>query len=136
MDVKNILSEALHYQTLGFSIIPVDRNKRPLIDWKRYQTERATSEQIIIWFKQFPEMNIGVATGAVSGIVVIDIEKDGSTKGFLPTVTSRTGGGGWHLFYKHPGVLVKNSARKIAPLTDIRGDCGYVVVAPSLHQSG
>lgn len=131
-----MLDEALRYYQLGFSVIPIGQNKKPLIDWKRFQSERAQPEQIRSWFTQFPNANIAVATGAVSGIVVIDIEREGSPAGYPATVSSRTGGGGWHLYYKHPGIRIKNSVRDLAPFTDVRGDGGYVVLPPSLHASG
>jgi hypothetical protein len=68
--------------------------------------------------------------------VVVDVEADGSIDGYTPTVIAKTGGGGWHFYYKHPGYEFKNSARKLRELTDIRGDGGYVVAPPSLHKSG
>jgi archaellum biogenesis ATPase FlaH len=130
------LEQALRYYSLGFSIIPVGKDKKPLVAWKKYQDERATPDQIKTWFKQFPTMNIGTVTGAISGIVVIDVEKGGSIEDFPTTATVKTGGGGWHLYYKHPNSPVGNSARKIAPLTDVRADGGYVVLPPSIHASG
>lgn len=134
--MKNELKQAaLEYYQLGFSIIPVGSDKKPLISWKKFQGERATPQQIEAWFKQFPHMNLGMVTGAISGVVVIDIEKGGDSN-YPATITSRTGGGGYHLFYKHPGISVKNSVKDLAPLTDVRGDGGYVVLPPSTHQSG
>ena len=135
---KNVLLEqALHYRRMGWSPFPVKSgDKTPLIKWEKYQSEIATEEEICNWWAQFPDANIGIATGKVSGIVVVDVDAGGSTEGLSPTVMARTGGGGDHLFYKHPGVPIKNSVKKIAPFTDIRGDGGYVVVAPSLHKTG
>lgn len=133
---NKMLEQALYCHALGFSIIPVGSNKVPLIKWTQYQNERATPDQIKAWFKQFPNMNIGAVTGAISGIVVIDVEKGGSIGDLPITATAKTGGGGWHLYYKHPNRPIGNSARKIAPLTDVRGDHGYVVLPPSIHVSG
>lgn len=132
---NKFLEAALRYHALGFSVIPVE-GKIPLIEWKRYQTERATLEQINAWWAEHPEANVGVATGAVSGIIVIDIDKGGDASGYPGTVKSQTGGGGFHLLYKYPGVPVKNSAKKLAPFTDVRGDGGYAVLPPSIHPSG
>ncbi|OGZ66323.1 MAG: hypothetical protein A3C50_01255 [Candidatus Staskawiczbacteria bacterium RIFCSPHIGHO2_02_FULL_43_16] len=131
-----MLEQALRCQALGFSVFPVGRNKIPLISWKQYQNERATPEQIKAWFTQFPDMNIGCATGAISGIIVVDVEKGGPVETFPKTATVRTGGLGWHLYYKYPNQTIKNSARKLAELTDVRGDGGYVVLPPSIHASG
>ncbi|MEK9157970.1 MAG: bifunctional DNA primase/polymerase, partial [Patescibacteria group bacterium] len=71
---ENMLGEALKYAELGFSIIPVSRDKTPLIQWKEFQTRRATKDEIKSWFEQFPDMNIGVVTGSISGVIVIDVE--------------------------------------------------------------
>ena len=57
--------------------------------------------------------------------------------GQLPgTLESRTGGGGRHLFFKHDGTPVKNSTGKLGKGLDVRGDGGYVIVPPSVHETG
>jgi hypothetical protein len=131
------LEEALKYSELGWSVFPIKEGTKdqPLIKWKQYQTERPAKEQIISWWTQRPQANIGVVTGAISNLVVVDIEKGGSAEGFFPTITSKTGGGGRHLLYKHPGHEVKNRTR-ITELTDIRGDGGYIVAPPSISEKG
>lgn len=131
----NILKEALNYSKQGFSVIPIGKDKKPLVPWKKYQNEKASEDQIQKWFKKSKEVNVGIVTGSISGIVVVDVEKGGGVEDLPPTVISKTGGGGWHYYYKHPGFEVKNSTR-IRELTDIRGDGGYVVAPPSLHKSG
>ena len=132
----NILKEALNYSKQEFSVIPIGKDKKPLIEWKKYQNEKANEEQIQEWFEKFPQANIGIVTGSISGIVVVDVEAGGDIKDLPPTVSSKTGGGGWHFYYKYPGFEVKNSTKAIRDLTDIRGDGGYVVAPPSLHKSG
>ncbi len=134
---QNLIA-ALRYYDLGFSVIPIrGAGKTPLIkEWKPFQATRASKEQIEEWFKQFPKANIGVITGAISGIVVVDIDTTESISRELPpTVVSRTGRGGSHYFYKHPGKEVKTRGG-ILPKVDIRADGGYVVMPPSLHKSG
>lgn len=130
-----ILEAALHYAELGMSVIPVGQDKKPRIDWKKYQTERASQEQIKEWWAKYPDANVGVVTGKISGLVVVDVEAGGDIKNLPPTVISKTGGGGWHCFYQYPNVPVKNGVR-VRELTDIRGDGGYIVMSPSLHKSG
>jgi hypothetical protein len=109
----------------------------------------ATTDEAIIrrWWTQWPDANIGIATGAISNLVVLDIDpRHGGNESleqwktqygtdFLNTLTSCTGGGGLHLLYSHPGVPIKNRVG-IAPGIDIRGDGGYIVAPPSLHISG
>jgi len=88
------------------------------------------------------DYNVAIATGAESGTVVIDIDLRGADLEaaralFPPTRAARTGSGGLHLYYRHPGgAKVPNSTKKIAPGCDVRGDGGYVIAPPSRHASG
>src|SRR3990167_9150813 len=133
---RNRMREMAHkYLDMGFSVFPAGRDKKPLIKWVKYQKERTTHKQIEEWFKQWPDMNVGIATGALSGIVVIDVEAGGSIDGFPSTVTAQTGGKGWHLLYKYPGYEVRNSTR-ITELTDVRADGGYILAVPSISDKG
>lgn len=97
------------------------------------------------WWSQWPDANVGIVTGAKSGLVVIDIDPrhggDDSladlerTYGPFPkTVQALTGGGVQHYFFQHPGGSIKS--RPIAEGIDVKADGGYVVVPPSDHLSG
>lgn len=94
------------------------------------------------WWYREPDANIGIATGADSGIVVVDVDNVHSLEdleaehGDLDTLWAVTGSGGIHLFFAHPGEHLPNSASRIAPGVDVRGDGGYVVAPPSIHPSG
>jgi Bifunctional DNA primase/polymerase, N-terminal/AAA domain/Primase C terminal 1 (PriCT-1) len=98
------------------------------------------------WWEEFPEANIGVATGAPSGIVVLDIDpRHGGDKslrelenkyGPMPDGPRvRTGGGGQHLYLSHPGNSIKSQVG-LLPGVDVRGDGGCVVGVGSNHSSG
>lgn len=134
-DNKTMMEWALYYRNLGWSPFPVGNDKKPLVKWELYQREIPSEEQIKQWWTYNPNAAIGIATGNVSGIVVVDVEAGGKINDLPKTIISRTGGRGYHYFYKYPGRLVKNAVR-LKPLTDIRGDGGYVVVPPSMHKSG
>jgi hypothetical protein len=80
-------------------------------------------------------------------LLVLDVDADSNGEqslagleqihGSLPdTVTALTGGGGKHLFFRHPGGEVRNSAGKLGEGLDIRADGGYIVAPPSIHVSG
>src|SRR6516165_4849410 len=76
-----LLDAALNYAKLGWKVFPlVPGQKRPLT---MHGSKDATSnpDQIRAWWTQNPDANIGVATGSVSGIVVLDVDckndKDG-----------------------------------------------------------
>ena len=99
------------------------------------------------WWRLWPDANIGILTGPVSGILVLDVDgKQGEESlilfkrrgSYLPdTYTVRTGGGGQHFYFLWPeGGNVRNSQSRIAPGLDIRGHGGYVVAPPSVHTSG
>ena len=111
--------------------------------------ESATTAPALIraWWRRWPEANIGLVTGAPSGLIVLDIdprhggqvslEELESMLGPLPvTPEVETGGGGRHLYFRHPGSHVPNSAGILGPGLDVRGDGGYIVAPPSLHASG
>lgn len=97
------------------------------------------------WWRRWPDANIGVATGEVSGLVALDVdlphgprslERLEQTVGPVPaTCTQRTGSGGSQLLFAHPGGQVRNRVA-VRPGLDVRGDGGYIVVPPSLHASG
>lgn len=103
-------------------------------------------DRIKKWFTDFPLANIATATGEPSGIYVLDIDRDRGgletlaqleeAHGPLPaTLISRTGGGGFHLFFEDvPGLTCTRD--RIAPGIDTRGTGGYVLLPPSNHISG
>ncbi len=140
-----ILDEALAYRRKGFSVIPIKpKDKKPLISWESYQKEPPAEAMIRHWFESWPTANVGIVTGAVSDAVVIDLDSAEAKEkikalvpnydlGAVPRV--RTGRGGYHLFFKHPGGSIQTRAG-ILPKTDVRADGGYVVTAPSVHETG
>jgi hypothetical protein len=103
--------------------------------------------QICKWWRRWPNANIGVPTGAASGLMVLDIDpRHGGSEslevllrkfGPLPnTLEQLTGGDGRHIVLKHPGGHIPSRALPGAIGIDVKADGGYIVVAPSLHRSG
>src|SRR3989344_1801406 len=125
---------AKKYLAKNISVIPVGKDKKPLINWKEYQTRLVSQSEAFEWWQKWPDANIGIVTGKISGITVIDVEAGGDISRFPSTTIIRTGGGGWHLYYRYcPGMENKT---RVFPLRDVRGDGGYVVAPPSIHSSG
>ncbi|MCK9227220.1 MAG: bifunctional DNA primase/polymerase [Syntrophorhabdaceae bacterium] len=115
--------------------------KRPCIfDWKQYQGRLPTKEEVTQWFNTNPTPNIAIITGAISGIVVFDLDSQHAIEyadeqgGFPDTVKAKTGKG-YHIYMKHPGTDIRNTVNKNLDI-DIRADGGYVVAPPSQHGSG
>lgn len=118
-------------------------------DWRR--TASNEPETVAGWFDQWPSAMIGTLTGAPNGFFVIDVDVDPAkgvngeatlealiaAHGPLPeTRTQRTPRGGRHLFFAYPEKPIKNSVSKLGHGLDVRGDGGYVVVAPSINADG
>jgi hypothetical protein len=138
-----LLDRALQYEALGWSIVPIrPGTKWTYGKWKKYQTRRATKEEITQWWKKHPRANIGLVTGKISDVIVFDIDSEKASKfikeqgGVPKTPQSRTGReNGQHFFLKHPNYLVKNDENKEIGL-DIRGKGGLAVLPPSIHKNG
>lgn len=138
---------ALAYLARGWSVMPVrPREKRPLVAWQAYQTAPPTEDEVRAWFARWPDANVAIVTGRVSGLVVLDVDPqhEGEASlaelerehGPLPmTVEAVSGGGGRHLYFAHPGGEIHNRAG-LAPGIDLRGDGGLIVAPPSIHPSG
>lgn len=138
---------ALDYLGRGWSVIPVrKRTKRPAVPWRAYQKKLVSEQTLHDWFRRAPDYNVAVVTGALSGLVVLDVDpRHGGQEslrelerrhGKLPkTIESITGGGGCHMYFSHPGGEIHNRTN-FKPGLDLRGDGGCIVVPPSVHPSG
>jgi len=134
------LKWALFYrEKMNFSVIPIiPGDKKPLISWQKYQKTHATQEQITKWWTEHPDANIGIVTGLISNLGVIDVDSDEGRQNiekFIPdsfmAPTVDTPRGGSHLYCRNE-VIVGNKAGVI-PGTDFRGEGGYVVAPPSVN---
>ena len=144
--MSTLLESVLELWRSGFSVIPIQPGgKRPLVSWIEYQSRKPTEEEIYRWWQQYPNANIGIVTGKVSGIVVIDLDpdKDDNESGAriyeqAPTdFIAKTGRGGYHLYYHYPEDVGHIPNRVgLLPGVDVRADGGYVVAPPSAHSSG
>jgi hypothetical protein len=110
----------------------------------------ATTDEATIraWWKQWPDANVAVRTGAASQVLVIDPDGEEGSRSWANlqneldanedlalTPTSKTGRG-HHVFFKVPaGVTVKSRIR-FRPGLDVKAEDGYVLVSPSRHYSG
>jgi hypothetical protein len=143
---------ALDYAAQGIAVFPLGvRAKEPLIKggngFKDVTTDPA---QIRAWWTKTPAANIGRALGRPYGALMIedDPRHDGPASlaklearyGPLPdTYTVRSGGGGHHRYFKHPGGYIKSLDNRFGdeyPGVDVKADGGYAVAPPSIHPNG
>jgi putative DNA primase/helicase len=139
---------------LGLRIFPLHPGgKRPIFSgWPESATD--DPQQLSAWWREHLAANIGVLLGEPSGVFLFDVDVKDATKdkpavnGYKtleklekehgplpPTWRAKTGGGGEHYFFKHPGFHVSNAdgTRAYWKGIDIKGERGYAVLAPSLH---
>lgn len=163
---SNQLSLALKYARYGLHVLPVygftkdgycaceagkDCKRPGKHPRTRNGVQDATTDpsQIKKWWEKWPYANIGLAAGKVSDIIVLDIdprhngtktlEELEATLGPLPrTMTSHTGGGGEHQFFKYPPFKVKSdtAGKVFGPGVDLISDGSFVVAPRSRHVSG
>lgn len=148
----NPLRYALAYAEAGFPVFPCredgDRAKAPYTG-SGFKEATTNSDQIKQWWAKWPHALIGVPMGAASGLWCLDIDrpkkqgdKDGldslqallDKHGALPNTASQTSAsGGKHYFFEYDQKCTfSNRAGTIAPKIDIRGQGGYVIIAPSV----
>jgi len=131
---------ALGYIARGWAVLPC-HGKQPL---NQHGSNGATKDPEVVreWARRWPTANIGIATGAASGIYVVDEDSGGAETiaglALPPTLTVRSGGGGRHFYFKRPaGEKWPNTAggagKGLGVGVDTRGDGGYVVAPPSIH---
>jgi AAA domain/Bifunctional DNA primase/polymerase, N-terminal len=150
-----IVEHAIFYATCdGWSVFPlrlgekISHKSAAHSDGRKWG-QTTDANEIRRDFKQWPNANVGIVTGAVSGIFVVETDTaDGHAEGTdgaaeltkleaehgpLPaTREAESPSGSIHRYYNHPGFNIKNSASVIGPGIDVRGDGGMVVAPPSV----
>ena len=139
------LSAAMEYKERGFSVIPVrPRDKKPdLIKWDDFKKRIASDDEIKAWWKRWPDANVGIVTGLISGIAVIDVDDIKEAEPVLNKIlpidlvipTATTPRGGKHLYFKCLDAKLENNVKKI-PGCDLRANGGMVVAPPSITDKG
>ncbi len=99
---NKLLNAAIEYNGMGFSVIPCKKNKKPFLKWTKYQTHRASQDQIKKWWAKWPDANPAIVTGKISDLIVVDADTDEGRENLndnflpdaisIPTVKTRNGG--------------------------------------------
>lgn len=160
-EANPLAAAAILYAGWGWSVVPVHSvgargsctcrreacpsvAKHPRVRWEQAMAAPASVEELEAWWQRWPEANVGVVTGEVSGVAVVDVDpRNGgdvtlreleARHGILPvTAEVRTGGGGQHLWFTADGPLPSG---ELGPGLELKGDGGMVVAPPSVHASG
>ena len=138
MPDNEILALLRDARSHGFSTIPINRDKRPVVAWKVYQERQPTAEELNDWWINSPAA-WAVVTGAISGVVVLDFDGDAgleTLKRLKLRPHVKTGSGGAHVYFRHPGFPIKTVSSQVrrdlgevCRGMDIRGDGGYAIFA-------
>jgi len=140
MEIKEIVR---FYRSQSLNLIPIKfREKKPLVEWKKYQREKASEEELAKWFSGDVGVNIAVICGRISdNLVVVDLDDpkaykklfSGIDRETLVVKTSR----GFHVYFK-TDYPVKSFKVDLPGLgrVDVKGEGGYVLAPPSIHPSG
>lgn len=136
------LAQALRYRERGFSMIPIRcGEKTPHVAWEQYQSKKPSPELIRVWFNRWPDAGIGVVTGDISGVDVVDVDSIDAEDRLIEAVpeildldipiakTPR----GKHFYFR----ATKNSnATGVLDGVDFRGQGGYAIAPPSRGENG
>ena len=119
------------------SVFPLRHgDKRPAakFSWKEFQQRKPRDDELKNWFAS-GQRNIAIVTGAISGIVVVDIDGAVGEASLahleMPETVEVKTPNGRHFYFKHPGREMRNGVR-LLPGIDLRADGGYVVAPPSV----
>jgi len=134
-----ILEAALQYREKNLSVIPCDKQKKPLVSWLEFQKRIASEEEIRAWYTKWPDMNLGIVTGEISNLTVLDCDSHDAVTAFRTlykgqTVTVKTPRGTHYYFQYAEGT--RNTVKVMGLDIDIRSSGGYVVAPPSKNGEG
>ena len=135
---NEFLNAALGYLKQGFHVFPLKPKSKTPLTPNGFKNASNNTEVIKSWWAKHPSANIGIATGEISDLIVIDV--DGEYPDTFPpipkTVTVKTKKG-YHLYLKYPKDQIINSRAKIDGYdVDVRANGGYIVAPPSIHPDG
>lgn len=140
------LEHALAYAAKGWAVFPLAKASKSPITEHGFKEASTDPKQIRKWWRAHPHANIGIATGRVSGIIVVDVDpKNGGDLATFWKATGlddhklglvTTGSDGSHLYFRYPDGIEVPSRIEFVKGVDLKSDGGYVVAPPSVHPNG
>ena len=141
---ETLAAAALRYANLGIPVFPcVPGGKRPLTP-NGFHDATSSARTVNDWWRRTPEANIGLPTGAATGVLVVDVDVHAGGSGFDAFERARsadlaagwgwlvrTPSGGLHAYYPASPDREQRSWQVPSAHVDFRGDGGYVIAPPS-----
>ncbi|HQB18864.1 MAG TPA: bifunctional DNA primase/polymerase, partial [Candidatus Pacearchaeota archaeon] len=137
-----LFERAVKYFYLGLNIVPLrEKGKVSIVPWKKYQIEKIEIRDVDRWWSQWPNANIGIVTGSISRLLVLDIDgeegrqslKIASNDAPINTPVARSSRGK-HYYFRANRIF--RTCAGILPGVDVRCEGGLIVAPPSVHPSG
>lgn len=136
----SVLDTALAYLRRDWSVIPIDPNsKRPLVAWSQYQSKRATTQELRQWWSNHPNAGVGIVTGQISQLVVVDFDGDAAITHLneWPETYEVQTPNGVHRYYQlGPEDRAVTGVSLFGKGVDVRGEGGYIVAPPTERRDG
>jgi len=140
---------AARFAAAGVPVFPcVAGGKRPLVEHGFHEASTDV-RQVGLWWRRWPSANIGVPTGPASGADVVDVDRKTSGSGFTGFHRARRAGlvpgwlalvrtpsGGMHAYFPADPSRPQASWQAARAHVDFRGAGGYVIVPPSIVETG
>jgi len=141
-EVRENKEYAFLYLAKGWPVIPIDQKaKIPLVRWRPYQDTLPTKSEVRQWWAQWSKARIGMVTGHLSGMLVIDCDSGEAILRFRQaypeaeaTLQASTGRGRHFFFVWEEGI--KTGVGTLGTDIDVRSRGAFVVLPPSSHVNG
>lgn len=135
--IGSIINE---YLKNGYSLIPVNVEKKPYIYWKPYQYKKANIEDIFGWYNKFIDVNIGIVIGNISKLAVIDVDNLNllpELKEYLPELKETTRvrtRRGYHYYFSLNGEKIRSTNTLFGKNLELKSNGNYIVAPPLCNQ--
>lgn len=151
-DENEKVNIAAHYHALGFNVLPVGGDKRPLGAWGQWHDTRQTADDVRAMRWNAARGLAAIAGDVSGGLVCVDFDNQpndrardrllaalGLSADYAWLVT--TPGGGYHVWLVCPDLPLNGTGRQDRPGThgghiELRYHANYTILPPSVHPSG
>lgn len=139
------LTAAKDYAEKGLTVLPLSAgDNRPLVNLGDINNQ--SQDDVEVLWERFPEAGVGIVTGGLAGIVVVELENKNGINGAESlkklatqygassnkTLRTKTSYGGHLLYFRHPiGHQINNSVEKLGPGINIHSNGSFVIAPPT-----